>query len=79
MSSLLLTGGVPEAAWPQAGTLVQQRAATFGFRAVDVVVDRPGEHEIVLRGEWGSLLRFGSLKNATSSLETGCHLPDSAR
>ena len=57
VSSLLLTGGVPDAVWPQAVNLTQQAAAAFGFGAVDVVVDRPGEHEIVLRGQWGALLR----------------------
>lgn len=75
LSTLLLTGGVPDARWQAAADLVAAVAAAHGFGAVDVVVDRPGEHEIVLRGEHGSLLRFGTLQNATLALATGCHLP----
>ena len=41
----------------------------------DTVVDEPGQHEIVLRGERGSRLRFSTLTNATVAMETGCHLP----
>lgn len=79
LPSLLLTGGVPDAQWPQAADLVSQVAGEHGFGSVDVVVDAPGEHEIVLRGERGSLLRFGTLANATLALETGCHLPEASR
>lgn len=78
LASLLLEGGVPDEVWPRAAELVQQTAAQYGFTAADVVVDRPGEHEIVLRGEWESLLRFGTLANATLRLVTGCHLPAAA-
>lgn len=71
---LLLTGGVPDEKWPAAVEIVAEVAAQGGFGEVDVVVDRPGEHEVVLRGERGSLLRFGSTRNATLQLESGCHL-----
>ena len=56
LASQLLEGGVPDDVWP---------------RAADVVVDRPGEHEIVLRGEREALLRFGTLASATLRLVTG--------
>ncbi|MEX2290685.1 MAG: LppA family lipoprotein [Mycobacteriales bacterium] len=46
-----------------------------GFGAAETVVDQPGQHEIVLQGERGSRLRFGTLSNASLALETGCHLP----
>lgn len=74
LSTLLLTGGVPDAQWQEAADLVAQVAGSYGFGDVDVVVDKPGQHEIVLRGEYGSRIRFGTLSNATLSLATGCHL-----
>lgn len=79
LPTLLLTGGVPDAQWLTASDLVEQAAGEHGFGAAEVVVDAPGEHEIVLRGERGSLLRFGTLANATLAIETGCHLPEAAR
>ena len=75
LPTLLLTGGVSDEQWPRAAEVVQDVAAGYGFGAADVVVDAPRQHEIVLRGERGSLLRFGTLANATLALETGCHLP----
>lgn len=79
LPTLLLTGGVPDAQWPAAAELVEQVAGEHGFGSADVVVVAAGEHEIVLRGESGSMLRFGTLGNATLALETGCHLPEASR
>lgn len=79
LSTLLLTGGVPDEKWPRAVEVVERTAGEYGFGPADVVVDQPGEHEIVLQGEWESRLRFGSILDATLSLETGCHLPEAAR
>lgn len=75
MSSLGLAGGVPDERWMRAAELVVTTAADYGFGAAEIVVDEPGQHEIVLRGERGSQLRFSTLTNATIALETGCHLP----
>jgi hypothetical protein len=74
---LALTGGVPDQQWAQAVQVVEEVAGETGFGAARTVVDRPGEHEVVLRGERESLLRFGTLQNATLRLETGCHLTQS--
>lgn len=76
LEGLLLTGGVPDAVWPRAADLVADIGGRYDFGPADVVVDAPGEHEIVLRGADGALLRFGTLKNATLQLATGCHLPE---
>jgi hypothetical protein len=75
LSGLLLTGGVPDAQWDRAAVLTEQVLRDFGFGAAETVVDNPGEHEVVLRGQLGALVRFGTLANATLALETGCHLP----
>lgn len=77
LSSLLLTGGVPDAQWPAAVKIVAEVAAPAGFGAPETVVDRPGQHDVVLRGERGSRLTFGTMANATLALEVGCHLPAS--
>lgn len=71
---LALTGGVPDQQWADAVAVVEGVAAEAGFGAAETVVDQPGQHEVVLRGERESLLRFGTTKNATLSLEAGCHL-----
>lgn len=78
VSGLLLKGGVPDADWPRAVEVVQQAAGTYGFTELDIVVDNPGQHELVMLGEHGALLRFGTIRDATLSLQTGCHLPENA-
>ena len=75
LSSLLLTGGVPDAQWPAAVKVVAEVAGPAGFGAPQTVVDLPGQHDVVLRGDRGSRLTFGTLANATLALEIGCHLP----
>lgn len=79
LPTLLLEGGVPDGSWARAVQVVSTVVGDEGFGAPEVVVDEPGQHEVVLRGERGSLLRFGTMQNATLHLETGCHLPESAR
>lgn len=78
LPSLLLAGGIPDADWPRAVALLEQLAGEEGFGATEVVVDRPGQHEVVLTGRWGSQLRLGSVANASLALRTGCHLPRQA-
>ena len=77
LSSLLLKGGVPDSQWAAAVKVVAEVAGPAGFGAPVTVVDRPGQHDVVLRGERGSRLTFGTLANATLALEVGCHLPAS--
>ncbi len=79
LPGLLLTGGVPDAQWPAAVDIVVRVAGRGGFGPPETVVDNPGQHEVVLRGERGSLLTLGTLANATLSLEAGCHLPAAVR
>ena len=73
---LALTGGVPDQQWADAVAVVEEIAAGAGFGGAETVVDQPGQHEVVLRGERESLLRFGTTKNATLRLEIGCHLTE---
>ena len=63
---------------PTLRALVERVAGQYGFGPAQVVVDRPGEHDIVLDGERESTLTFGTALNATLSTVTGCHLPEGA-
>ena len=76
LPSLLLAGGVPDQQWAEAVKIVEEVAGASGFGPAEVVVDRPGQHQIVLSGERESRLSFGTTKNATRRLEAGCHLPE---
>lgn len=75
LPALLREGGVPDEAWDRAVEVVAEVAGAEGFGAPETVVDSPGQHQVVLRGERESLLRFSTLQRATLELETGCHLP----
>lgn len=74
-AALLLTGGVPDRQWTEAVEIVTRVAGRSGFGQPIQVVDRPGQHEVELRGERESVLRLGTVRNATLTVETGCHLP----
>lgn len=76
LPSLLLSGGVSDQQWAQAVEVVVEVAGESGFGPAETVVDQPGEHEVVLRGERESRLPFGTLKNATLDVEAGCHLTE---
>lgn len=67
-------GAVSDADWPRATAIVADLAGRHGFAAPVVVVDRPGDHEVSLPGEYGGELLFGTAVNTTLSLTTGCHL-----
>jgi hypothetical protein len=69
-----LTGGVPDADWERAVDVVSDVASGYGFGPPERVVDRPGEHEVVLVDDREALVRFGTLQNATLEVVTGCHL-----
>ncbi|PRX47756.1 putative LppA-like lipoprotein [Prauserella shujinwangii] len=60
--------------WPRALRLVGDLAAERGFDRQDVVVDRPGDHEVAFRDRYGAELIFGTAENTVVSLSTGCHL-----
>jgi hypothetical protein len=67
-------GTVSDVDWPRATAIVTVLAGQHGFAAPTVVVDRPGDHEVSLRDEYGGELLFGTAANTTLSLRTGCHL-----
>jgi hypothetical protein len=67
-------GNLPDAQWPRAVALVSETAHQHGFGAPEIIVDRPGDHEVLYKGTTGAELIFGTGTNTTLSMTTGCHL-----
>jgi hypothetical protein len=73
-SSGLSPGNIPDDKWPAAVSTVAGIAAQHGFGAPEVVVDRPGDHEVSFKAPTNAQLLFGTAVNTTLSVTTGCHL-----
>ncbi|UKD56634.1 LppA family lipoprotein [Amycolatopsis sp. FU40] len=54
-------------------------AAEYGFDTSQVTVDRPGDHEVVLRDKYEAELNVGTAANTTLLLRSGCHLTAAAK
>jgi hypothetical protein len=77
-SSGISPGNIPDEKWGSAVATVAELAGAAGFGAPGIVVDRPGDHEVSLRDSYGAELLFGTAKNTTLSVSTGCHLTRTA-
>lgn len=66
---------LPDAQWPTAAAVVQEVTGQHGFGTPEVVVDRPGDHRIVVPDPYGGTLTFGTAAATILSMHTGCHLP----
>ena len=77
-SSGMSPGNIPDDRWAAAVGVVTELAARQGFGTPGVVVDRPGDHEVSLRDAYGAELLFGTARNTTLSISTGCHLTQPA-
>ncbi|MCE7011345.1 LppA family lipoprotein [Kibdelosporangium philippinense] len=71
-------GNLPDAKWADALKLVESIVGQHGFKLHGAVVDRPGDHEVTFGNDWGAELLFGTAKNTTLSITTGCHLTQEA-
>lgn len=67
-------GNISDADWPRAVKLVSDVAKQQGFGEPEVVVERPGDHEVSFRDNYGARLIFGTAKNTILGISTGCHL-----
>ncbi|MCE7011344.1 LppA family lipoprotein [Kibdelosporangium philippinense] len=67
-------GNLPDARWGEAVKLVESIANQHGFKLHGAVIDRPGDHEVTFGNDWGAELLFGTAKNTTLSVSSGCHL-----
>lgn len=71
-------GAIPDGDWPRALDTVTDVAAREGFDRVEIVVDKPRDHEVAITDGYGAELIFGTARNTILSLSTGCHLSHQA-
>ncbi|CAA0132178.1 Uncharacterised protein [Mycolicibacterium vanbaalenii] len=50
---VVFNGPVPDESWPQALDVVQRGAAQLGATDITTLVDRPGDHDVVIGGPDG--------------------------
>ena len=68
-------GNLPDDQWARAEATVGKIAATYGFHPEpEILVNRPGDHEVVYRKPDGARITFGTAVNTPLSVATGCHL-----
>jgi len=72
-------GQIPDDRWARAQQIVAEVAGGYGFGAVEVVLERPGNHSIVLTDSFGAELSFATKVHTVLSVRTGCHLLQSAK
>lgn len=66
-------GGVPDEQWPAVVDAVAAVAAPYEFGDLFAVVDRPGDHQVQLRGLYGATIDLGTKVNLVLTVTTGCH------
>ena len=67
--------GLPDERWDRAAAIVQDITSRYGFSTPEVIVNRPGNHEMVVPDPYGGALTFGTATNVILRTRTGCHLP----
>ena len=68
------SGNLPDARWDQAVAIVAQVSGQHGFGPAEVVVSRPGDHEVHFHDAYRGYLLFGTGNNTILAGGTGCHL-----
>ncbi|MGH3929352.1 MAG: LppA family lipoprotein [Pseudonocardiaceae bacterium] len=71
-------GNLPDTQWDRAVRIVAEVTGDYGFGSPQVVVDRPGDHEITATDPFGAKYLFGTAVNTVLLVSTGCHLPADA-
>ncbi|MEU6266605.1 LppA family lipoprotein [Saccharopolyspora shandongensis] len=72
-------GNIPDDQWERAQQIGIDVTKEYGFKELEIVVNRPGDHKVEMRDEFGAQLQFGTKVNTVLSLRTGCHLLQSAK
>lgn len=67
-------GNLPDTEWPQALKIITEITGRYGFAPPEIIVDRPGEHQIVGTDQYGATYNFGTALNTSLGVSTGCHL-----
>ncbi|MGQ0777200.1 MAG: LppA family lipoprotein, partial [Pseudonocardiales bacterium] len=68
-------GGMPDDRWDQAVAIVQEITGVYGFSTPQVIVNRPGNHQMVVPDPYGGTLNVSTAVNTVLRMHTGCHLP----
>jgi hypothetical protein len=71
--TMFFPGAYDEADWKDVSAVVERVGREHGFDDAAVVVDRPGDFEVVGEDEFGARFEFGMAKNTTFGMKTGCH------
>lgn len=66
-------GGISDQQWPAVVDAVSAVGAPYEFGRLFAVVDRPGDHQIQLRGPYGATIDLGTTVNLILTVTTGCH------
>jgi hypothetical protein len=67
-------GNLPDEKWDRAVAVVSETVRGYGFSDLQVVVNRPSDHEVSIRDGYGARIMFGTAKNTILAVTTGCHL-----
>ncbi|MGO4205251.1 LppA family lipoprotein [Rhodococcus sp. TAF43] len=66
---------ISDADWPRILQAARDIAAPLGITQLNVRVDKPGQHDVVLTSDDGSRIDLGTYVAALVSGNTGCRLP----
>ena len=66
-------GGISDEQWEAVLDAVSAVGAHYGFGDLFAVVDRPGDHQVQLRGPYGATIDLGTKVNVILTVTTGCH------
>lgn len=72
-------GSIPEDLWPEALTAVAKVTSRYGFTNPSHTVDRPGDHDVRMAGDFGGYLDFGFRVDVTLGIHAGCYLPQNLK
>lgn len=72
-------GNIPDSQWGRAQQIAIDVTKEYGFKELEIVVNRPGDHKVEMRDDFGAKLQFGTKVNTILSVRTGCHLLQSAK
>ncbi|MBB5153423.1 LppA family lipoprotein [Saccharopolyspora phatthalungensis] len=79
LDTWIYEGNIPDDQWARAQQIAIDVTKEYGFKELEVVVNRPGDHKVEIRDDFGAALQFGTAVNTVMSLRTGCHLLQSAK
>ncbi|MCP3797770.1 LppA family lipoprotein [Allokutzneria sp. A3M-2-11 16] len=66
-------GAVPDDKWEKAVVLAAEVSKPYGFGPPRIVVNKPGDHEVIAKDSYDATLIFGTSVNTILSIHTGCH------